>query len=98
MSKEQKVECVSCGVWLPESCAREVDDLYKTLPSGLEYQRKAMPVEMMFEPGERSEVSILTNATVDKSNEVVIPEGLDLDSYRRNMVVLWNHDHDQPVG
>lgn len=91
------VECASVPCSLPEDTAREVDALFKSLPSGLAFQRKSLPVEYQFEPGERAEVSVLTSQTVDKSGEVVLPEGLELDSYRRSMIVLWNHDKNKPV-
>ena len=97
MNSSKLVECVSCPVALPEAVAKEVDSLYKTLPSGLEFKTAAMEVEYQFEPGERAEVSILTTRDVDKTGEVVLPEGLELDSYRKSMVVLWNHDKSRPV-
>jgi hypothetical protein len=93
------VECVSTGTRLPESVAKEVDDLFKTLPSDCTYRTKAIAADAInFEPGERSEVSILTTNSVDWSNEVVLPEGVDMDAYRKSMVVLWNHDNDKPIG
>ena len=91
------VDCASVPCRLPEDTAREVDALVKTLPAGCEYITKTVGVEYQFEPGERAEVSILTSATVDMSNEVVLPEGLDLESYRKSRVVLWNHDKNKPV-
>ena len=97
MSMKNCVDCASCPVRLPEETAREVDALAKTLPQGLEFQRKALPVEYQFEPGERAEVSILTSRSVDKSAEVVLPEGLELESYRKSAIVLWNHDKDRPI-
>ena len=91
------VDCASVPCRLPEQTARDVDALVKTLPSGLSFQTKAVGAEYQFEPGERSEVSILTAKTVDQSNEVVLPEGLDLESYRSSLIVLWNHNKDRPV-
>lgn len=95
--KENKVECASVPCWLPESLARRVDDLHKRLPVDCGYVRKAYQVDYQFEPGERAEVSVITSASRDKTDEVVLPEGMELDSYRKNMIVLWNHDHEKPV-
>jgi hypothetical protein len=96
--KKKFVECQSTGTLLPESEATKVDDLFKTLPSGTEYHIKAMPVDYEFVHGERSEVSIITTSTRDKSSEVVLGEGLDLDTYRNSMVVLWMHQKHNPIG
>lgn len=91
------VQCKSVPCLLPEHIARKVDELVKTLPTGCDYQRKAVTVaDYHFEPNERAEVSILSTATVDKSNEVVLPEGVDLTTF--NGTVLYNHDPHQIVG
>ncbi len=34
---------------------------------------------------------------MDKSAEVVLPEGVELETYRKSGVVLWNHDKNKPV-
>ncbi len=90
------VDCVSCPVRLPEDVATEVDAIVKNLPAEQRYHTKAVPVNYMFEPNERAEVSILSTDQVDQSNEVVLPEGIGLDAYRRSMAVLWSHKKDQP--
>lgn len=92
------VNCVSTGTKMPEQQAREVDDLCKTLPHGCTFRTKSLVADaIQFEPGEQSEVSVLTTNSVDMSREVVLPEGIDLDHYRKNPVVLWAHDHERPV-
>jgi len=38
----------------------------------------------------------ITTPTVDRFDDVVVPEGLDNTNYRKNPVVLWNHDDSRP--
>lgn len=91
------VECKSVPCYLSEALARKVDELAAGLPSGCSYQRKAYsPAAVQFEPGERAEVSIITTNQPDKSNEVVIPEGVDLSTY--NGTVLFQHKEGEVVG
>ncbi len=35
---------------------------------------------------------------IDRSNDVVVPAGMDLGPYTKNPVVLLNHDRDYPIG
>jgi hypothetical protein len=95
---KNNVECKSIPISLPEDVAREIDALIGTLPAECAYQRKAIDCTYMFEPGERSEVSILTNATIDKTNEVVIPEGVDLVQFRKVGTVFWDHNYEKAIG
>lgn len=98
MGMSKFVECASTGTKLPEHVAREVDSLTKTLPADCGYRTKAIAADQItFEEGERADISVLTTNSVDKTNEVVLPEGVDMDAYRKSMVVLWNHDQERPV-
>ncbi len=93
------VECKSLPIKLPEHLAIEVDEIVKALPEDCKtMHHKAYQVEYNFEPGEQSEVSIISAPTVDKENEVILPEGVDFTSYRKSAVVLWSHDWNRPVG
>ena len=48
---------------------------------------------------ERTDVSLVTTASVDRDFEVVVPSGLDWSQYRKNMVVPFAHTYDAlPVG
>lgn len=82
---------------MPEDLARDVDEVSKSLPAGCEYQRKAVQVEYQFEPGERAEVSVISSTTVDKTSQIVMASGVDLEPYRKHMTVLWNHDQEKPI-
>ena len=41
---------------------------------------------------------IITTENVDRFREVIKLDGWQLEHYRSNPVVLWGHDHDQPIG
>ena len=49
-------------------------------------------------PGERSVVSKINTAAVDRYRTVIQPQGGDLDGYRKNPVVLWEHGKDPQRG
>lgn len=54
-------------------------------------------------PGERSVVSKINTDVIDRYRTVISPEGISLESYRKNPVVLWEHGKDpnrgtMPVG
>lgn len=92
------VDCASLGIRLPESMAREVDALCPTLPADCRMLRtKAYVADaIQFEPGERAEVSVISSQSHDKSHEVVLIKGMELDAYRKSPIVLWNHNRDLP--
>ena len=47
----------------------------------------------------RTDVSLVTTASVDRDHEVVLPKGIDWSQFRRNMVVPFAHTYDAlPVG
>ncbi len=95
-SRKNLVECSSVPVLVTEEQARELDSLTKSLPADCTFQRKAYDASSVFEEGERAEVSIISAETVDKSKEVVLLDGLELDTY--NGVVFYNHNKDEIVG
>lgn len=100
MKIHQLVECKSVPCYLPEEQAREVDEVVKSLPSDSAYQfrRKTVTDLKETDPTERTDVSYITTAAVDRDREIVIPDGVDLSVYDRNRVVLWQHDQGQPCG
>jgi hypothetical protein len=49
-------------------------------------------------PGERSVVAKINTAAVDRYRTVIDPMGADLESYRKNPVVLWEHGTDVARG
>lgn len=46
-----------------------------------------------FIEGEHGSVDIISTKYPDRDNELVIPTGIDLTDYRKNPVVLWNHQY-----
>lgn len=47
--------------------------------------------------GERQVRVVVSTPTVDRSGDIVEVAGIDLTAYRKNPVVLYQHDHDEPV-
>lgn len=88
------------GFHLPEDQARHLETLLKSLPKdkAYQYRKKNTVAEAVFEPGERASVDIVTTDSVDKDAEVVLPGGIDLESYRKNSIVLFDHDRAKPIG
>ena len=44
-------------------------------------------------------VSYISTKAIDRDKEVLMPEGVDLENYKKNPVVLWSHDyHSVPIG
>lgn len=66
----------------------------------VEFVRKGLvPSDVQFEDGERAAVSYITTRDIDRDGEIVEPDGVDLESYRKNPVVLFGHDYSQlPIG
>jgi hypothetical protein len=48
--------------------------------------------------GARQIVAVVSDPTLDRTNDVMRPEGCTLDNYRRNPLVLANHDPAYPIG
>ncbi len=48
--------------------------------------------------GPRQVRVIVSDPTTDRDGDVLVPSGCDLTNYRKNPVVLINHDKSQPVG
>jgi len=90
------VQCASVPCLLPEDTASQIDELAKTLPQDCRFVVKSYQAELQFEPGERSEVSIISSDKKDYSDEVVLPTGLDLSHFRQHRRVLYNHDRSAP--
>lgn len=48
--------------------------------------------------GERQIRVVASDSTVDRINDVMVPEGCVLDSFKSNPIVLFNHDPSVPIG
>ena len=42
--------------------------------------------------------AMITTDSIDREGEVVIPAGIDVSDYKKNPVILWNHDIKKPIG
>jgi HK97 family phage prohead protease len=43
-------------------------------------------------------IGVVSTATVDRDDEVLLPEGARLHHYARNPILLWQHDPEKPIG
>lgn len=55
-------------------------------------------LDAKFIPTARGFTATITTASLDRDNEVVIPQGMDSTEFETNPVLFWNHNYDQPVG
>lgn len=55
-------------------------------------------VEKQLNTDERSITSYVSKISVDRGGDIVEPDGLDDKNYRKNPIVLFNHNYDAPVG
>jgi phage head maturation protease len=88
------------GFQQTEETARHLEALLKKLPKdkAYQYRKKNTSSDVQFEPGERASIDIITTDSVDHEKEVVLPDGLNLGSYRKNPIVLYSHDAEKPIG
>lgn len=74
--------------------AREVE---KLLDSG-EYSplyKQSIKIES-FSPGERSDISVISDGSVDSDKEILIPKGIDFSRFQKNPIVTFNHNWSAP--
>lgn len=90
------------GVYLPSELCKALDEMVKdTQAKELGGVAKAFVAKAATEflPGERADISTITDSSVDHDGEVVIATGLDLSLFRKNPVTLYQHRRDMmPVG
>jgi phage head maturation protease len=88
------------GIKTTEETARKLDLLLKELPkdSAYSYRRKSSSTVIDTAAPERVDVSRVTTREMDRDNEIVLPEGIELEDYQRNPIVLFGHNQDRPVG
>lgn len=48
--------------------------------------------------GERQIRAVASDETLDRAGDIMVPSGCVLDAYRKNNIVLANHDPSQPIG
>lgn len=47
--------------------------------------------------GERQIRVIVSTGDVDRAGDIIDPNGIDFTAYRKNPVILYQHDHDEPI-
>jgi HK97 family phage prohead protease len=47
--------------------------------------------------GDRQIRVIVSTGDVDRAGDIVDPNGIDFTAYRKNPVILYQHDHDEPI-
>lgn len=85
------------GIPLPDDQARELDGF---LDSGefFKFEKHSTNVES-FLPGERSDISIISDNSLDSDKEVFIPKSIDFSRFQKNPIVTFGHDWwGPPVG
>ena len=102
MKKKKNIVTCDLGFKLDEPFARKVDALAK---SGVKYFRKSIMTTPEIEQNKRTEISIIATSDLDRDFEIVDPllskdggPGIDDSDYRKNPIILMNHDYDQIVG
>ena len=80
--------------------AKEVAKTFNKKEEDLEFIRKGInPEDLRFNEGENSVVGYISTKSIDRDREIVVPEGVMLDDYRKTPVVLWCHDYSRlPIG
>lgn len=105
------VESKALGIPMLPDIAKELDDLIARLPKTKEYayrrktftgglQSQARPSLLKSEEppqkNARWDISIISNSALDHDNEVIMPRGVALETFRKRMIVPWAHKYDQP--
>lgn len=95
--KKKLVES-SLGIKTTEPTARKLDELIKTLPKNCTFRRRSAVGPVELSSAQRTDVSFITTRAMDRDREIVLPEGIELEDYRANPIVLFGHDQNKPVG
>jgi len=66
------------------------DKQYKTV-----YFSKKIEVDL---DDKREFSGIITTDSVDHDNEVLLPDGIQLSTFNKNPIILFNHDYEHPIG
>ncbi len=93
-------EIVTERIPLGDLDASRADELGKQLdrkPSEIEFVRKGYVAESKgTDDDERSSTELISTASADRDNEILLPRGVELAHFKKNPQVLWAHDYRQP--
>ncbi len=93
-----KVVTSSLGCKTSESMARRIDELLPTIPNELRRLATKSSTKSTEVGEDRTDISTITTSHPDRDLEMVLPDGIQLDSYRANPIVLFGHNQDTPCG
>jgi hypothetical protein len=88
-----------CDFPCTDDTARKLEaDLKDAEKDGYQYTRSFVRhATKEFVEGERADISvIITDDTLDHENEVILPKGLDVEVFRKNPVVVFPHNYQEP--
>lgn len=69
------------------------------MPELIEMLKKQFVSEIKVNEKDRTLVAIISTISIDRDNEIILPQGADLKAYKKNPVVLWAHEyHGTPIG
>lgn len=87
------------GLPMKDAQARALEERLKALPSDGAYALRRCAFErgvFDLQPGERADVSWITEESPDRLGDVVLASGMDDSHYQLNPIVTLNHAYDQP--
>lgn len=93
--KEYGLATSAFGFPTKEETAREIDD-YITKNDDVEYFKKEYSSLECFLAGERADVSVLTDDSIDYDGESVDYKSFNWDEFRKNPLVAFGHNYDIP--
>lgn len=82
------------GIPMKDDDAKEVDKLLNT--GEYEPIRHYSTILESFSPGERSDISVITDGSVDADREVIVPKGVNFERFQKNPIVTFGHNWYSP--
>lgn len=99
VTKEQPLAEGPLGFPLPDQVAFALEARLKELPRepAYEYRRTALAKGVSeLQPGERADVSWISEESVDRQGDVILAWGMDDSQFALNPIVTLNHAYDSP--
>lgn len=98
MKIHNKIVESSLGIKTTEEMARKIDSLLPSIPQNLRRIVNKSSTETELAPDLRTDISTVTTSQMDRDQEIVIAEGINLDEFRINPIVLYEHNYALPTG
>lgn len=87
------------GLPMKDAQAKALDEVLRSLPKDDVYSLRRCSFERgvsELQPGERADVSWITEETPDRLGDIVLASGMDDSHFQLNPIVTLNHAYDQP--